>query len=451
MSTPLLTVAEMAAVDAAAADLHVLIERAGAAVAREARRVLGGLYGRRVAVVAGPGNNGADGHVAARVLADSGARVETFAVGSTLAGHRPDLVIDAAIGAGLSRPYDAPALPWDVPVLAVDVPSGLDGDSGEVNGRAWRAVRTVTFGAAKPGHLLGRGPELCGELVVVDIGLDLDVVAPTHFRLQPRHAAGHLLRRASHDHKWRHGVRVIAGSPGMTGAASLTSTAALRAGAGIVVVSSSDGTPLDALPVEAVERLGQAATEALLTEDRCRSVVIGPGLGPVDGGALTSAIAQCHARVVVIDADAISAVADHPGLLRSSQATIVMTPHDGELARLTASGGDRVATVRAVAANYGAVVLSKGPTNVIGAPDGTVVLVDHGDERLATAGSGDVLAGVIAAVVDASPDDAAVAHAVGAASILHAEAARVAGTVGITASDIADHLPVARARLEVTR
>ena len=448
MISPLLSVAEMAAVDAAAHDLDALIERAGRAVAREAVRLMGGAYGRRVVVLAGPGNNGADGRVAAAVLERAGVRVRVVELGEPIDGHRPDLVIDAAVGAGLSRPFTAPELPWATPVLAVDVPSGLDGDTGLVRGRVWPAERTVTFGAAKPGHLLEAGPEYCGDVVVVDIGLDLGVVSPTMFHLSAVAAGSWLVNRSRHDHKWTHGVRVIAGSPGMTGAASLTSLGALRAGAGIVVVSMVDGSTAVDLPTEVVQEPVDDVLKDLAATDRFRSVVIGPGAGDVDGAELAAAVGRRTSGVVVLDADAIRAVAAHADAVRTSAAMVVITPHDGELARLAPTGADRLSRVRDVAARFGAVVVSKGPTNVVAAPTGEVVLVDHGDQRLATAGSGDVLAGVVAAVVEATDDGVDAAHRVASAAVLHAEAARLAGTVGITASDIAEALPRARARVE---
>ena len=265
---PVLTVAEMQAVDAAAAataPLDVLVERAGTAVARSALDLLGGAYGRRVVLVCGTGNNGADGRVAARLLAGRGARVRSSppasprSIGDT--GPGVDLVVDAAFGTGFRGAYDAPTVDPGIPVLAVDIPSGVAGDTGGASGRVLAAVRTVTFVAPKPGLLQGDGARLAGAVEVVDIGLPvgdhrIDLV-------EDADVAGLLPGRDPEGNKWSAAVAVVAGSPGMTGAAALCARAAYRAGAGMVRLGVPGGDPAHLPATEAVgvelpgDRLGR--------------------------------------------------------------------------------------------------------------------------------------------------------------------------------------------------
>ncbi len=234
---PVLTPSEMAAVDASApAPVSVLIDRAGAAVAREALRLLGGAYGRRVVVLAGKGNNGADGRAAAVRLRRRGVRVQEIDALDAPATLPPcDLVIDAAYGTGFSGCYDAPDA-GGAPVLAVDIPSGVDGVTGQPAGRVLAAARTVTFAALKPGLLLEPGRSLAGQVVLADIGLD--VSHTTIGVVEAADVAGWVPVRATTSHKWKAAVLVIAGSSGMAGAARLAARAAQRAGAGMVRVGS---------------------------------------------------------------------------------------------------------------------------------------------------------------------------------------------------------------------
>ena len=234
---PVLTIAEMQAVDARAArstPVDELVDRAGTAVARAALDLLGGAYGRRVLVICGKGNNGADGRVAARLLADRGARVRTVAPGEVTSvggpGDRVDLVVDAAFGTGFAGSYVAPEVAPGIPVLAVDIPSGVAGDTGEVSGRALAATRTVTFVTPKPGLLMGEGARLAGDLRVVDIGLP---VGDHRIGLvEDADVAAWLPARSTDGNKWAAAVLVVAGSPGMTGASALCARAAYRAGRG---------------------------------------------------------------------------------------------------------------------------------------------------------------------------------------------------------------------------
>ena len=284
---PVVTPDEMAAIDAAAPEpVEELIARAGSAVAWGARKLMGGIYGRRVAVVAGKGNNGADGRVAAGRLRSWGARVQVIDPQEQPAEiGGVDLVIDAAYGTGLTRAYTPPRT--TAPVLAVDIPSGVSGLTGELVGAPWSAARTITFAALKPGLVLEPGAGHTGVVDVVDIGLDVS------------RASAHLVTAADirvpdaepDAHKWQRAVWVIAGSPGMTGAASLAAAAAARGGAGYVRLSTPAGAdaqergsalPSHAAPVEVVGHPLDASWD-LGDIDRFRAMVVGPGLGRAAG------------------------------------------------------------------------------------------------------------------------------------------------------------------------
>ncbi len=250
---PIVTPSEMADIDAAAPEpVEVLIGRAGGAVARAARRMLGGAYGRRVVVVAGKGNNGADGRAAAERLEALGVRCTVIdAVDAPEVLPPADLVIDAAYGTGFRGSYDAPSLAApDTPVLAVDIPSGVDGTTGVASGRPLAATRTVTFAAWKPGLLLGDGAELAGEVELADIGLD--TTGARSWRVTGDDVAAWLPTVERGTHKWKAAAWLVAGSPGMTGAARLAAASALRSGAGFLRVSTPGaGADVDA-PLEAV-------------------------------------------------------------------------------------------------------------------------------------------------------------------------------------------------------
>lgn len=447
---PVLTPAEMAAVDAAAPEpVEELIERAGAAVAQAALQLLGGGYGRRVAVIAGGGSNGADGRSAARRLRRRGVRVVVVDAADAPDRVAPcDLVIDAAYGTGFRGSYDPPAVGGS-PVLAVDIPSGVLGTTGEACGSPLQATCTVTFAALKPGLVLEPGRSLAGRLQLADIGLDVSgaragVVTADDVRawLPPRPASAH---------KWRAAVLVIAGSPGMTGAAHLAAAAAQRAGAGMVRVGSPGVGDDRGRPVEAVGLDLPAcgwAGPALEGADRFGAVVVGPGLGRSDDArAGVRALLAGATRPVVVDGDGLTllgtAAAD---VLAGRPAPTVLTPHDGELAALTGAtpGADRLATARELAARTGAVVLLKGPSTVVAAPDGEVAIVIEGDERLATAGSGDVLSGIIGGLLGRGT---ATFEAAAAGAWLHARAARHGPAEGLVAGDLPELLPQALADL----
>ena len=448
---PVLTPEQMGAVDAAAPEpVDVLVGRAGAAVAREALAMLGGAYGRRVVVVAGKGNNGNDGRDAAHRLRRRGVRVRV--VEAADAPERlpaSDLVVDAAYGTGFRGEYDPPD-PAGAPVLAVDVPSGVDGLTGRVAGGAVRADRTVTFAALKPGLLFHPGRALAGGGVVADIGLD---VSGTRLGLvEGADVAAWVPARPADSHKWRAAVVLAAGSPGMTGAAHLAAAAALRAGAGMVRVATPGLDHDPGLPTEAV---GVAVPTAgwdgpvLAQLERAGALVLGPGLGraaPTE--AAVHQVASSAAVPVVIDGDGLAALGEQAReRLVARRAPAVLTPHDGEFARLAGRppGDDRVAAARALAATTTAVVLLKGPTTVVAHPDGRACLSTTGDARLATAGTGDVLSGVVAALLAQGVEPLSAAAA---GAWLHGRAGLARPARGLVASDLVDALPEALAALD---
>jgi ADP-dependent NAD(P)H-hydrate dehydratase / NAD(P)H-hydrate epimerase len=456
---PVLTPEEMAAVDRAAPEpTEVLVRRAAGEVARAAVLSLGGTYGRRVVVVAGPGNNGADGRVAAELLRRRGVRVTVVdAKDAPEVLPSADLVIDAAFGTGFRGTYEFPD-PSGAPVLAVDIPSGVDGLTGRAAGRPARAVRTVTFAAVKPGLLLADGPDHAGEVTVADIGLDVSG-ARAHLVDDPDVPAW-VPSRAGSAHKWRHAVRIVAGSPGMSGAAHLCAAGALRGGAGYVQLSSP-GDPSDVqrgdqpppLEVVGVPLDPRAwASEVIGGSGRFAAVAIGPGLGRSDDTVreVRAAVAAVP-RPLVVDGDALWALGtDAPFLLRDRPGPTVLTPHDGEFERLTGRGpgDDRVDSARTLAAACRSTVLLKGPTTVVSDPDGTVLFVRAGDERLATAGTGDVLTGLVVAHLALGADTT---RAAASAAHLHGRSAELGRSRGFTASDLPDLVAVAWERLAAGR
>ncbi|MHB1710194.1 MAG: NAD(P)H-hydrate dehydratase [Acidimicrobiales bacterium] len=451
---PIVTVAEMQALDADAQEstpLGVLVERAGHAVACAAIEMLGGAYGRRVTVVAGKGNNGADGRVAADKLRQRGAKVEVIdsepGIDSepTPSGVFPaDLVIDAAYGTGFRGEYRAPVFPSGVPVLAVDIPSGVSGDTGEGSGRPVRADRTVTFGAFKPGLLQSDGVTLAGRVTVADIGIPVRG-ALAHL-MEDRDIADLVPPRRRDDNKWSSSVIVVAGSPGMTGAAALCARAAYRSGSGMICL----GVPgADVADTPATEAVGVSlphsgwADEVLALSERCSAMVVGPGLGrdPLTGAEVRR-LACASPIPVLVDADGLYAFGRLDGAhpLRT-EGTVVLTPHDGEYERLMGStpGPDRIQAARRLAraaADAGivnAVALVKGSTTTVADQSGRVLVSTAGSTRLATAGTGDVLSGVITALMarGVAPLEAA---ALGAH--VHGRAASRGPSQGLVAGDL---------------
>ena len=476
---PVLTPAEMAAADrraiAAGTPESVLVERAGRAVAGQALAMLGGTYGRRVVVVCGKGNNGADGRVAARLLRARGTGVdelgletgfEPFELRRVLA--RADLVIDAMYGTGFRGRLDGGAEmvvteldATRLPVLAIDIPSGVDGTTGEVVGAAVRANETICFAAYKPGLLFEPGRTHAGRVRVVDIGIDISNERPTDAdgpELAVLDLADLSLPSPSADaHKWSSGCLVVGGSGGMIGAPMLASQAALRCGAGMVVcavpgvaaAATVSGRELvaRALPATPLGALAEDAADAVLKEVR---PLPRPGRRPRGVGrdqaqaAARRIVAEANVPMV-IDADALNAIAVDPAALRVRHAAglpvAVLTPHAGEYERLAGHpvGTDRVESARELARQLHAIVLLKGSSTVIAAPGGRAVINLTGTPALATAGTGDVLSGVIAALLAQGVDPFAAA-ATGA--YVHGRAARAApATPDIVASDLVLALP----------
>jgi hydroxyethylthiazole kinase-like uncharacterized protein yjeF len=479
----LLTPSEMAECDratiAAGTPGILLMERAGAAVARAAVEMTAG---PAIVVLAGPGNNGGDGFVAARILRDRGYRITVLLHGerSALRGDaaeasrrfdgivqparpdgfaRADLIVDALYGAGVRLPLhkDAVRLIEAVNasaafVLAVDLPSGVEGEGGRVDGVAVRADATVTFFRRKPGHLLFPGRALCGPVTVADIGIGADAlkkVALKAFHNVPALWRDSMPSPTADGHKYDRGhLVVVSGAAGRTGAARLAAVAGLRVGAGLVTVASPpEAIPENAAHLTAVmlRPIEGGANLALLLEDaRFNSVVLGPGVGV---GAATldlveSALASRAA--VVADADALTSYREKPdrlfGRISSRSGATVLTPHEGEFARLfpdlVPNGASKLERARAAAQRSGAVVLLKGADTVVASPDGRAAIADNAPPYLATAGAGDVLAGLIGGLMAQSVP---AFEAASAAVWLHGEAASRHGP-GLIAEDLAPAL-----------
>jgi len=449
---PVVTPEEMKAVDEAAPEpTDVLVHRAGGHVARIAVDMLGGVYGRRVVVVAGKGNNGADGRDAAARLRRRGVRVELIEAADAPAQlPDADLVIDAAYGTGFHGEYQAPD-PGAAPVLAVDIPSGVNGLTGEAADGAVSADCTVTFAALKPGLLLGEGRQRTGVVDVVDIGLDVSGARAS--LVEGSDVAAWLPPRERDSHKWKSAAWVAAGSPGMTGAAEMCSRSALRAGAGLVRL----GVPgLDAPPVP-LEVIGRPLPRTgwdhtVLDElDRFKAIVVGPGLGRADeqGEAVRSLVTRAPTAAVV-DADGLYALENvelAAEVIGERTRPTVLTPHEGEFARLSGHkvGPDRLEETRRLAAGTKATVLLKGSTTTVADPDGRVLLSATGDPRLATAGTGDVLSGVIGAFLAQGLDGL---QAAAAGAWVHGTAAHLGWRRGLVAGDLLDLLPAVLSALD---
>jgi ADP-dependent NAD(P)H-hydrate dehydratase / NAD(P)H-hydrate epimerase len=483
----LLTPAEMAAADRAAIASGIagsdLMAAAGRAVADAA---LARWSARPVAVLCGPGNNGGDGFVAARLLAAAGWPVRLGLLGprAALTGDAAHhaalwpgaveplspalldgaaLVIDAIFGAGLARPVEGIARATiealgasGIPSLAVDVPSGLDGATGEVRGAAAPAARTVTFFRKKPGHLLLPGRLLCGSLVLADIGIPaqaLDAIAPRTHENGPALWLDRYPWPDADSHKYRRGSLLVLGGALMTGAARLAARAAARSGAGLVTVAA----PAAAWPIYAAALAGvivrplhgEPDFATLLADPRRTAALIGPGAGVDDATRERALAALASGRATLLDADALTVFAGQPASLFAAIAgPTVLTPHEGEFARIFGDlAGDKLARARAAAQRSGAVVLLKGADTVVAAPDGRAAINANAPPDLATGGSGDVLAGMIAGLL-AQGLDRFMAACAGA--WLHGEAARAFGP-GLVAEDLIDRLPPTLRRLRALR
>lgn len=452
---------------------HVLMERAGRGVAELILRT----YAARPAMVlCGPGNNGGDGFVVARRLKAAGWNIAVALLGAqkdlkgdaALMASRWDgdiarldpsclegigLVVDAMFGAGLGRAIDGVVAAtivrlndMNIPVIAVDIPSGIDGNSGAVQGVAVRASHTVTFFTRKPGHLLLPGRDHCGRVEVVDIGIKPAVLPTIGARLWANSPAcwrADMPKAARAGHKYARGHAVVrSGGLAQSGAARLAAMGALRAGAGLVTIAApTSALPghagvHDALMLSACDNW--SAFRALIDDPRKNAVLVGPGNGTdteTHGAVMAALGAQ---KACVIDADGLTVFAEAPNdLFHAIRSPCVLTPHDGEFRRLFDTTGDKLSRVRRAAAKAGAVVLLKGADTVIAAPDGRAVINDNAPADLATAGSGDVLAGVILGLLA----QGMLAFEAAAAGVwLLGAAGSVAGR-GLIASDLPGQVP----------
>ena len=429
-------------------------------------------------VACGPGNNGGDGFVVARLLADAGWPVRLCLLGAReeLKGDAAyhaglwsgpveslssdllegcELFVDSLFGAGLSRPLEGPARALieqarrlELPAVAVDVPSGLAGDNGQVLGDAILPAKlTVTFFRKKTGHLLLPGRELCGEVVVSDIGIPetvLGEIAPSCWQNEPRLWRALLPERRPGDHKYRFGHALVVGGMPMTGAGRLASRAALRVGAGLVTVAC----PREAFTVFALSSASVITEplaapgdfDQLLEDPRKNALLLGPGNGVLPETKRRALTALATKRAVVLDADALSVFQDAPeALFQAISGPTVLTPHEGEFARLFPDlvVGDKLSRARQAALRCGAVVLLKGADTVIAAPHGRAVINGNGPPALATAGTGDVLAGLVVGLLAQGAEPFA---ASAAAAWLHGAAATALGP-GLIAEELPETLP----------
>ncbi|MQW86220.1 bifunctional ADP-dependent NAD(P)H-hydrate dehydratase/NAD(P)H-hydrate epimerase [Sinorhizobium saheli] len=480
----LVTPAEMAAIDRDAAssgiDSFSLMRSAGTSVSAAALRLFPAAL--RFVVLCGPGNNGGDGYVAAAALVESGAEVAVFSFGDpamlkgdaarardacaltpeSVEAYRPrtgDVVIDALFGAGLARDLPEPLQAViervnesGIPVVAVDLPSGLDGRTGEVRGASFVAAHTVTFMAAKPGHVLMPGRSRCGTLEVADIGIPARLISARagHLRVNtPASWKDHAAALDPATHKYRRGhLGVLSGGQAATGAARLSAAVGLRAGAGLVTLAS----PPDALAVNAAHLTAVMLKEvrnasdlaAWLKDKRLNAFVLGPGFG-IGKKARDFALMLCD-RALVLDADGMTSFSEGRAELfeRIAQGggDVVMTPHEGEFVRLfpEVAADARLSKIEKAAAAAKlshAVIVLKGPDTVIADPSGRAVVNANAPPWLATAGSGDVLAGIVGAhLAQGMPAFEAAAAAVWR----HGEAGTRAGRTA-TAETLVDHIP----------
>lgn len=483
LKTALLTVEQMYQADAFAIDHgtsgEVLMEAAGQGAARA---VIARYRSQATLVLCGPGNNGGDGFVIARVLAGAGWPVRLAMLGdpgalkgdaatmrdrwdgeietaTAAAMGDASLIVDALFGAGLSRPLDGEAAALATAsagrtVVAVDVPSGINGNTGGHAGAVFQADLTVTFFTPKPGHLLMPGRELCGELTVIDIGIPpaaLDSIGPDTWRNIPERWRPHLNLPGCAGHKYSRGHAIVAGGGvAASGAARLAAMAALRAGAGLVTCAVPPGALTTyAAHVTAIMLTSVAdeqAWTAALADPRRNAVLVGPGHGLDERTRHFTSSALGAGKAVVLDADALSVFKDDPDSLFSAIRTpCILTPHEGEFRRLFQRTDDKLADARAAAARSGAVVILKGPDTVVAAPDGRAVINDNAPPWLATAGSGDVLAGLAVGLL---AQDVPAFEAAAMAVWMHGRAGALAG-IGLIAEDLAPQMPLVLKELSV--
>ncbi len=507
----LVTAKEMKALDVQAQNDYampgiLLMDNAAQAVAEAVHEALTALEGERVVIFCGGGNNGGDGLGAARWLQSYGVNVRAFVVGAALdavqgdaalelamftkaggrvealsteddwvlaelAASKADVLVDALLGTGFHGELEGDILracellnKSEKYILAVDVPTGVNADNGAVSENAVRADHTVTIALVKTGLLLYPGREYCGDIELADISMPVKLVEEYQsdkYRLTDEIVRELLPLRKANAHKGDAGrVVICAGSPGYTGAAALASDAAVKAGAGLVSLY----TPLSSRDVLAIkltevmvhgllERMpgilgGGAASDVASSAEAADVLAIGPGLGTSESTQeAVRTILQKITTPVVIDADALTALAGHTEILAAMQAQKVLTPHPGEMARLTGLEiaeieADRINIAKKYAEEWQAIVVLKGAPTVIGCPNGTVYVNSTGNSSLATGGSGDVLTGIIAglAAQEISLQEAAICGV-----YLHGLAAELTGIdIGLAAGELAAMLPQAR-------
>lgn len=507
----LVTAKEMKALDVQAQNDYampgiLLMDNAAQAVAEAVHEALTALEGERVVIFCGGGNNGGDGLGAARWLQSYGVSVRAFIVGAALdavqgdaaielamftkaggrvealsteddwvlaelAASKADVLVDALLGTGFHGELEGDVLracellnKSEKYILAVDIPTGVNADNGAVSENAVRADHTVTMALVKTGLLLYPGREYCGDIELADISMPVKLVEEYQsdkYRLTDEIVRELLPLRKANAHKGDAGrVVICAGSPGYTGAAALASDAAVKAGAGLVSLY----TPLSSRDVLAIkltevmvhgllERMpgilgGGAASDVASSAEAADVLAIGPGLGTSESTQeAVRTILQKITTPVVIDADALTALAGHTEILAAMQAPKVLTPHPGEMARLTGLEiaeieADRINIAKKYAEQWQAIVVLKGAPTVIGCPNGTVYVNSTGNSSLATGGSGDVLTGIIAglAAQEISLQEAAICGV-----YLHGLAAELTGIdIGLAAGELAALLPQAR-------
>lgn len=507
----LVTAKEMTALDVQAQNDYampgiLLMDNAAQAVAEAVHEALTALEGERVVIFCGGGNNGGDGLGAARWLQSYGVSVRAFVVGvalddvqgdaavelamftkaggrvealsteddwvlAELAASKADVLVDALLGTGFHGELEGDVLracellnKSEKYILAVDIPTGVNADNGAVCEQAVRADHTVTMALVKTGLLLYPGREYCGDIELADISMPVKLVEEYQsdkYRLTDEIVRELLPLRKANAHKGDAGrVVICAGSPGYTGAAALASDAAVKAGAGLVSLY----TPLSSRDVLAIkltevmvhgllERMpgilgGGAASDVASSAEAADVLAIGPGLGTSESTQeAVRTILQKITTPVVIDADALTALAGHTEILAAMQAQKVLTPHPGEMARLTGLEiaeieADRINVAKKYAEEWQAIVVLKGAPTVIGCPNGTVYVNSTGNSSLATGGSGDVLTGIIAglAAQEISLQEAAICGV-----YLHGLAAELTSIdIGLAAGELAALLPQAR-------
>lgn len=471
---PIVSVDEMRRVDAeTAADIDQLMDAAGNGVALSAT-AMGAGYGSRVHVIAGRGNNGGDGYVAARYLARRGAAVTVHHLGEPkpdTPAHRAmaaavscgvrvveigppercDLIIDAFAGTGFRGDLPEKVVAWtetNCPVLAIDVPSGMDGDTGTAAGAVFVADRTATFHRHKTGHFLGDGPELCGTVDLYDIGLDGG--EPSMYRMTDSDVV--LAPRSRQVHKWSAGaVATIGGVPGLSGAALFAARGAIAAGAGASVLFTTAATAdeyASAAPdipqTQASETTSwrNHGSEVLSLLGRFDVLVMGPGLEPV-ASEFVEHILDGFEGAIVLDAGALNALA-RLDVLKRRKAPTVLTPHAGEFQRLAGADPDPISARWLADETRSTLVVKGNPTLVV---SDRTVLVDTGGPELATIGTGDVLAGMIAAFIAGGVDapiaaaSAAYLHGVAGASVARTDAVTPERLIGAVSSAVASRRP----------